>query len=497
MGGIKKLTILHGNDFHGQISFKIDKDYTLVGGISLLSGYIKKVQQEEDAVFCAICGDILQDNIQNACSKGINTVKLLNLIMSDALSLGNHEMEYGLAHLLIFKECIRTPILCSNLFVQPLDKPLFEPSRVFDINGVKILAIGVIPEHFMNGIMVDEFCSTMLTYKDTYEAIRTEIRAHKREKIDLTVVMSHYGIEGDRLLAQNMPHDLKVDVILGGHSHIKMEKEELINGTLVVQSNYGMTHIGRLDLDIDAHKGGITGHRWELVELNDSICEFDNNADSYVDHVLYDRNSLKDDCSICELEATYEHKSRLAETDLGDLIADAFLDIYKSDFVILQSGSIRLKSCGPNVTLNTLKRLYPYDDNFVNVTLTGKEIRQAFEYLFSLKPDGSVMNGTFQYSRGFKLIADLEKYKERGCRMEYIGLHGEPLRDDRSYTVGMTKNCLNKFKRYFGFTVPEQKVSLIAISTFSDLARWMISQSGKIAVQERGRFEMYHTEYLD
>lgn len=492
----KKLTILHGNDFHGQISFKIEKDYTLVGGISLLSGYIKKVRSEEPAVFCAICGDILQDNIQNACSKGINTVKLLNLIMSDALSLGNHEMEYGLAHLLMFKECIRTPILCANLLVRPLDKPLFEPSRVFEVNGVRILAIGVIPEHFMNGIMADEFCNTMLMYKDSYEAIRAEIENHKNENIDIVVLMSHYGIEGDRLLAQNMPEDIKIDVILGGHSHIKMERAEEIRGTLIVQSNYGMTHIGRLDLEVESG-GGIVGHKWELVEINDSLCGFDNEADSYVDNVLYDRNALKEDCFICELQERYEHKSRLAETDLGDLVADAFLDIYKPDLVILQSGSIRLKSCGPGITLEMLKQLYPYDDNFVNVTFTGREIKQAFEYLFSLKPDGSVMNGTFQYSRGFKLVADLERYKERGCRMEYIGLNGEPLDDDRLYKVGMTKNCLNKFERYFGFEVEEEKVSLIAISTFSDLARWMITQNEKIAVRDRGRFEMHHTEYLD
>ena len=497
MNGAKKLTILHANDFHGQISFKIEKDYTLAGGISLLSGYIKKVRKEESSVFCAICGDILQDNIQNACSKGINTVKLLNLIMSDALSLGNHEMEYGLAHLLIFKECIRTPILCANLLVHPLDKPLFEPSRVFDVNGVKILAIGVIPEHFMNGIMADEFCNTMLSYKDSYEAIRAEIRKHKNEHIDLTVVMSHYGIDGDLLLAKNMPQDIKIDVILGGHSHIKMPNEEIVNGTLIVQSNYGMTHIGRLDLDIDANKGGIVGYKWELVEINDSLCDFDNEADSYVDNVLYDRNSLKDDCFICEFEEIYEHKSRLRETDLGDLVADAFLEIYKPDFVIVQSGSIRLKSCGPGVKLETLKRLYPYDDNFVNVTLTGREIRQAFEYLFSLKPDGSVMNGTFQYSKGFSLIADVERYKEQGCRLVHIGLNGEPIDDDRTYTVGMTKNCLNKFKRYFGFTVADDRASLIAISTFSDLARWMITQNEKISVRDRGRFEMLHTEYLE
>ena len=494
MDGTKKLTILHANDFHGQISFKIDKDYTLVGGISLLSGYIKKVRREEPAVFCAICGDILQDNIQNACSKGVNTVRLLNLIMSDALSLGNHEMEYGLAHLLMFKECISTPILCANLLVQPLDKPLFEPSRVFEADGIKILAIGLIPEHFMNGIMADEFCNTMLTYKDSYEAIRAEIRKHSDEKIDLTVVMSHYGIEGDRMLAKNMPDDIKIDVILGGHSHIKMQKEETVNGTLIVQSNYGMTHIGRLELDVDMKNGGIAGYDWNLVEINDTVCEFDSEADGYVDHVLYDRNAMKEDSCICEFAERYEHQSRLAETDLGDLIADAFLDIYKPDLVILQSGSIRLKACGPNVTLETLKRLYPYDDNFVNVTMTGDEIRRAFEYLFSLKPDGSVMNGTFQYSRGFKLTVDAEGGKERGCRVEYIGLNGEAIDGERIYTVGMTKNCLNKFKRYFGFSIDEEKVDLIAISTFSDLARWMIAQNEKITVREKGRFTIFNLD---
>ena len=497
MDRVKKLTILHANDFHGQISFKIKPDYSLVGGVSLLSSYIKKVREEEKRVFCAVCGDILQDNIQNACSKGINTVKLLNLIMSDALSLGNHEMEYGLAHLLIFKECIKTPILCANLLVQPMDKPLFESSRVYKVNGMKILAIGVIPEHFLNGIMADEFCKTMLTYKDTYDAIRAEIEKHEDDNIDLTVVMSHYGIEGDRLLAENMPSDIKVDVILGGHSHIEMQKEEVVNGTIIAQSNYGMTHIGRLDLEVDRKSGGVVGYEWKLVELNDSICGFDSEADNYVDHVLYDKNAIKDDCCLCELAECYEHTSRLEETDLGSLIADAFCEIYKPDFVILQSGSIRLKSCGPSVTLETLKKLYPYDDNFVNVTLSGKEIRQAFEYLFSLKPDGSVMNGTFQYSKGFKLIVDVENYKEQGCRIEYIGLNGEEINDERRYTVGMTKNCLIKCKRYFGCEIPEDKTSLIAISTFSDLARWMITQNEKISVKNKGRFEILHKEHLN
>jgi 5'-nucleotidase len=381
--------------------------------------------------------------------------------------------------------------------VKPLERPLFEPSRVFEVDGVRILAIGVIPKHYMDGIMVDEFCSTMLAYQDSYDAIREEIQKHKQERIDLTVVMSHYGIEGDRLLAKEMPDDIKVDIILGGHSHIVMQEAEIVGKTIVVQSNYGMTHIGRLDLDVDMQKGGVKDFRWELVELTDATCDFDGEADSYVDHVLYDRNKGNEDCYICQLAKCYEHKSRVAETELGDLIADAFLDIYRPDLVILQSGSLRLKSFGPNVTVENLKKLYPYDDNFMIVTLTGRELRQAFAYLFSLKPDGSVMNGTFQYSRGFKLVVDLEDYKERGCRIEYIGLNGEAIIDEHRYTVGMTKNCLNKFKRYFGYVVPEQQTSLVALSTFSDLARWMITQNGPIAVLGKGRFEMLHEECLE
>ena len=78
----------------------------------------------------------------------------------------------------------------------------------------------------------------------------------------------------------------------------------------------------------------------------------------------------------------------------------------------------------------------------------------------------------------------------------YIGLNGEALDDERVYTVGMTKNCMNKFKRYFGTALAEEKASLVTLSTFNDLARWMISQNGKIEVRDRGRFEIIHAEYL-
>lgn len=58
MKNLKKLTLLHSNDMHGDFhAEKIDDD--LVGGVSPLSGYISKVRQEEKNVLYAIVGDMV------------------------------------------------------------------------------------------------------------------------------------------------------------------------------------------------------------------------------------------------------------------------------------------------------------------------------------------------------------------------------------------------------------------------------------------------------
>ena len=62
MGNYKNLTILHSNDLHGD--FLAEKlDMALLGGISMLSGYINKVRNEEKNVLYAIAGDMLQGSV--------------------------------------------------------------------------------------------------------------------------------------------------------------------------------------------------------------------------------------------------------------------------------------------------------------------------------------------------------------------------------------------------------------------------------------------------
>lgn len=121
----KNLTILHCNDLHNQLYFKVDPQMNLVGGISMLSSYIQRVRQEIPATLFTISGDILQEDLLGSDYKGTNTVGVINAIRPDAISLGNHELDYGLAHLLVFKECIDAPTLNANLYVLSAERSLF------------------------------------------------------------------------------------------------------------------------------------------------------------------------------------------------------------------------------------------------------------------------------------------------------------------------------------------------------------------------------------
>lgn len=483
----KKITILHSNDIHGQLNFTVNHDMEVVGGISLLSGYLKKTRAE-GPTFYGICGDVLQEDVLGSDYKGTNTVELINYVNPDCISLGNHELDYGLAHLLIFKECVRPPVLCANMVVSNLHQPLFRPSLVREVGGVRMLLIGVIPAAFFNRITSDQFCRSMLEYKESYDAIREEIAAHEGERIDLVILMSHYGIEGDRILAEKMPEDLHVDLILGGHTHIDMDEAEVVNGIPLAQSSYGTTHVGRFDLTVDGDKGGILDWSWHRVPLTEKDGEFDLGVDDLADRVTFQKKKKRDNTRICEFEKVFEHKSRLYETDLGNLVADVFAKCHDMDFVILQSGSIRRKECGPVVTQKDLNETYPYDDKFVEVDLTGKEIKDAFQYLFSLKPDGSVMNGTFLYSKGFQLIADGTDCWQKGCSVVSLTLNGKEFEDDKVYRVGMTSNCASNCMRYFQLELGAERQKVLSLSTYHDLARWCLGQKDKIPTPETGRF---------
>src|SRR3989339_1366837 len=94
---IKKFTILHSNDMHGDFLAEIKEGKKeLIGGLALLSGYINQVRKEEENVLYVIAGDMVQGSIVDSEYKGISTIEIMNYLAPDVVALGNHEFDYGL-----------------------------------------------------------------------------------------------------------------------------------------------------------------------------------------------------------------------------------------------------------------------------------------------------------------------------------------------------------------------------------------------------------------
>ena len=168
MKNLKKLTILHSNDMHGDfLAERIDE--RLVGGVSLLSGYVNKVRREEKNVIYAIAGDMFRGSVIDSEYKGTSTIGIMNLMGPDVATIGNHEVDYGLAHLLFLEKCADFPIINANLHIKSNGRRMFRPFWIAHIDGMKILFIGIITEEVLAATKTDELIGSFV---DIGEAAR-------------------------------------------------------------------------------------------------------------------------------------------------------------------------------------------------------------------------------------------------------------------------------------------------------------------------------------
>lgn len=145
----KKITILHSNDLHGDFLAE-QVDEKLVGGVSMLSGYIEKVRAEQPNTIYAIAGDMFRGSVIDSEYKGLSTIEIMNALAPDVVTIGNHEVDYGIAHLLFIEKCARFPIINANLYIKNTPTRLFTPYKILRVDGMNILFIGIITQDVIN-----------------------------------------------------------------------------------------------------------------------------------------------------------------------------------------------------------------------------------------------------------------------------------------------------------------------------------------------------------
>lgn len=344
--------ILHTNDLHGHIE-----------NAATLSGLAKAERAKRKDVIWLDAGDAITGTPVSTVYKGGPIFGIMTAMGVDAACLGNHEFDYGWAHISSFRSAADFPLLAANARDPQGNLLADDEWRVFNVDGVRVGVIGLVTEN-----------TPASTVKKGNEGVRFEPAKDAlqrlvpvvRKECDLLVALTHLGYEADVELARSVKG---VDVIVGGHTHTDLPGPVKVGGTLVVQAfRYG-ERLGRLEVTVDLDQKRITKWEGKPIVVDREKQPRDENTAYMVERFEASiENHVK--------EVVAEAREDLDKAALNALAESVFRDALKADFGLNNVRGVRdvLKK-GP-VTVRQLWTIFPFDNTLVRVKVRGDRLPQ-------------------------------------------------------------------------------------------------------------------------
>lgn len=448
-------------------------------------------------------GDSIQGEPIGTMTKGEAIIDIMNVMGYDVAIPGNHEFDYGVDRFLELERKAKFPYISCNFNKE--GELLFEPWLMKEIGGMKIAFVGVTtpdtlrsstPKYFMdeNGNFIYGFMQDA-DGTAIYNAVQQSVDAARAEGADYVIVMGHMGNETECapwMYSDVISHCSGIDAFLDGHSHDtdkvvmkdKDGKDVLRAACGTKLAEIGVLHITR-DGEIDSELYtwdssaslptllGIENLASEAVyegaaELNKKLAEVV--AASTVELITHDPEITSDDGKPVRV-------IRRAETNLGDLCADAYLDQSGADIAYVNGGGIRTSINKGDITLNDILKVHPFGNNLTVIEVTGQQVLDSLEWSVHALPGefggfNQVAGLTFEYDSSIPspcvsdetnvMFDHIDETMERRVRNVKVG--GEDLDPAKTYTLASVDyQLLNNgdgYTMYDGAKVVQNAVKL-------------------------------------
>lgn len=428
-----QLTLIQQNDLHGQLDLHWEHfwrggqaEYRRVGGLARAATVAQAIKRETGAALLIDCGDALHGTLPAMRSEGRAVVPVLNALGVDLMTPGNWEYGFGPDALRARVAEMTFPVIACNLLDAASGERLFEPSVVHELGGVRVGFVGltspIIPEmspHFAAG----------LRFPDPHTTLpRCVARLRHEQGAELVVAVSHLGFAQDVALARAVDG---LDVILSGHTHNRLTRPAQVGRTLIIQSGFSGSFLGRLDLEV---RGGvIVGHRHELITLEEATVP-DPRVQAAVEQALAPYRPEMDE--VVGYSATPLHRMGLLETTMDNLITDAYRALTGAEVALSHGWRFGPPVPAGPVTLGDLWAMVPTNPEVFTAELTGRELHALLE----ANMHAVLAGDAFEQSGGYLLRASglsavFRPNNGRGTRIEHLEVGGEVVDPERRYTV--------------------------------------------------------------
>lgn len=389
-------------------------------------------------------GDAIQGEPIGTITTGSAIIDLMNAVGYEIAIPGNHEFDYGMNRFLELAKTATFPYISCNFNKD--GALVFAPYIIKDYDGVQVAYVGVTtpktitsstPRYFQNeaGEFVYGFDQDMSGEK-LYGAVQTAVDAARTEGADYVVIMGHMGNEASCspwTYADVIGNTTGINAFLDGHSHdtdqVVMKNKD---GDDVLRSACGTKLEGVGYLRISAKDGAMTSglYTWhndvsapDLLGVSNGVSEAVESATAALSEQLSEVvASSSVDLTINDPAAVDESGKpiriiRRAETNLGDLCADAYRAMSGADIAFVNGGGIRVTIGAGDITLNDILKVHPFGNSMCVVEATGQEILDALEWGARVTPEET---GAFLQVSG--LAYEIYTYVESTCTKDENGL---------------------------------------------------------------------------
>lgn len=341
-------------------------------------------------------GDSVQGDVIGAVSEGELVIDLMNAVGYDYAIFGNHEFDYGMDRLAELAAMADFPYITCNINYTgtATNKLAFaKPYVVHDFGKVKVGFVGATtplsiatstPTYFQeNGKFVYDFGQGE-NGAILYGMVQNAVDAARKEGADYVILLTHLGIEDDATPYRSIDvieNTHGIDACLDGHSHSVIPSMMVPNdeGYLIPLSSTGtkLQYIGVLNI---ADTGIITTTivngtlpRSVGFDLAEAIITAD-----YEDIISEVMASSNVDLWVTDQDGIRMVRSR--ETNLGDLVADAYRYATKADIAFANGGGIRANLAAGDLTFSDIKACHPFGNQLFAVKANGQQILDALEW---------------------------------------------------------------------------------------------------------------------
>ena len=454
--------------FTSDVHCGVDQGFGYVG----LKAVKDQLEREGCHVLLVDNGDSIQGEPVGLLTQGEAIIDMMNRIGYDIAVPGNHEFDYTVERFLALAEKAQFPYVSCNF---NREGKLVLPAYVIkEFDGVKLAFVGVTtPQVLLTGTpsyFQDENGNYIYGFMqgnegaDLYAAVQSAVDDARAEGADYVILQGHLGNGADaapHTYADVLEHTTGIDAMLDGHSHdtdkVVMKKRD---GHQIIRQACGTKLEGIGWMRISAVDGSIdTGlYTWNNPVSAPKMLGIQNEMSEVVDGALASLGEWLNTkagvsaVSLSRYDPTAMDASgkpvrivRAAETNLGDLLTDAFRIQTGADVALVCSASIRADLPKGDITLNDLVLVYPFGNHISVREVTGQQLLDALEW--GAKDVPGEFKGFLQVSG---LTFEIHTYIESSCqtdensgfagvageyRVKNVMVAGEPLALDRTYTV--------------------------------------------------------------